>query len=81
MLKTIRESNELFDQSENSVSCDYYTPHEFKKLEDAICLFIYQFELSVYLLIYLNISSLSSDIDDLKIFLALLDTKFDIICI
>ena len=25
-LKTFREANQLFDQSENSVSCDYYTP-------------------------------------------------------
>ena len=26
-LKTFREVSQLFDQSENSVSCDYYTPY------------------------------------------------------
>ena len=64
--------NELFDQSENSISCDYYTPHEFKKLK------IKGHDLFI---LHLNISSLSSHIDDLKIFFAFLDTKCDTICI
>ena len=71
-LKQCRELNKLFDQSENSTSCDYYTPHEFKKLK------IRDHDLSI---LHLNIFSLSSHIDDLKNFLALRETKTDIICI
>ena len=30
-LKTFCEVSQLFDQSENSASCDYYTPYELRK--------------------------------------------------
>ena len=71
-LKTFREVSQLFDQSENSVSCDYYTPYELNKIK------VKQEDLSV---LHLNISSLSAHIDDLKNFLSELRIKFDIICI
>ena len=34
-LKTFREISQLFDQCENSVSCDYYIPYEFNKIVTA----------------------------------------------
>ena len=71
-LKQFREINELLDHQENSISCDYYTPHEFKKLKIRV------HDLSI---LHLNISSLSSHIDNLKMFLAFQGTIFDIICI
>ena len=71
-LKTFCEVSQLFDQSENSVSCDYYTPYELNKIK------VKQEDLSV---LHLNISSLSAHIDDLKNFLSELSIKFDIICI
>ena len=71
-LKTFREVSQLFDQSENSVSCDYYTPYELNKVK------VKQEDLSV---LHLNISSLSAHIDDLKRFLSEIRIKFDIICI
>ena len=60
----------MIHQSENSTSCDYDTPHEFKKIK------IRGHDLST---LHLNIPSYHRD--DLKSFLTLLDTKFDIICI
>ena len=71
-LKSFRGVSQLFDQSENSVSCDYYTPYELNKIK------VKQEDLSV---LHLNISSLSAHIDDLKNFLSELRIKFDIICI
>ena len=71
-LKTFREVSQLFDQSENSVSCDYYTPYELNKIK------VKQEDLSV---LHLNISSLSAHIDDLKNFLSELSIKFAVICI
>ena len=71
-LKAFLEVSQLFDQSENSVSCDYYTPYELNKIK------VKQEDLSV---LHLNISSLSAHIDDLKNFLSELSIKFDIICI
>ena len=71
-LKTFREVSQLFDQSENSVSCDYYTPYELNKVKGK------QGDLSV---LPLNIPSLSVHIDDLKSFLSEIRIKFDIICI
>ena len=66
-LKTFCEVSQLFDQSENSVSCDYYTPYELNKIK------VKQEDLSV---LHLNISSLSAHIDDRENRI-----KFDIICI
>ena len=40
-LKTFRDVSQLFDQSENSVSCDYYTPYELNKIkvkQEDLCL-------------------------------------------
>ena len=64
--------NQLFDQSENSISCDYYDIDDFNKIV------INHSDLTV---IHLNISSLALHIDKLKLFISLIKTKFDIICI
>ena len=56
-LKTFHEVSQLFDQPENSVSCDYYTPYELNKIK------VKQEDLPV---LHLNISSLSAHIDNLK---------------
>ena len=71
-LKTFREVSQLFDQHENSISCDYYSPYELNKIK------VKQEDLSV---LHLNISSLSAHIDDLKNFLSELRIKLDLICI
>ena len=71
-LKTFREVSQLFDQHENSISCDYYSPYELNKIK------VKQEDLSV---LHLNISSLSAHIDDLKNFLSELSIKFAVICI
>ena len=71
-LKVFGKVSQLFDQSENSVSCDYYTPYELNKIK------VKQEDLSV---LHLSIFSLSARIDDLKNFLSELRIKFDIICI
>ena len=65
-------TNQLFDQSENSISCDYYDIDDLNKIV------INQSDLTV---IHLNILSLALHIDKLKLFLSLIKTKFDIICI
>ena len=62
----------LFDKSENTTSCDYYDLKDFQKIK------IKQKDFS---LLHLNISSFSCHINDLVNFLALLNTKFDGICI
>ena len=71
-LKTFREISNLFDQSENSVNCDYYTLYKLSKIK------VKQEHLSA---LNFNISSLSTHIDDMKNFLSKLRIKFDIICI
>ena len=67
-----QQLNNLFDQSENTISCDYYDLKDFQEIK------IKQQDFS---LLHLNISSLSCHINDLVDFLALLNTKFDVICI
>ena len=67
-----QQLNNLFDQSENTISCDYYDLKDFQKIK------IKQQDFS---LLHLNISSLSCHINDLINFLALINTKFDVICI
>ena len=67
-----KQVNQLVDQSENSISCDYYEVDDFNKIV------INQSDLTV---ISLNISSLALQIDKLKLFLSLIKTNFDIICI
>ena len=67
-----KQVNQPFDQSENSISCDYYDVDDLNKI------MINRSDLTV---IYLNISSLALQIDKLKLFLSLIKTKFHIICI
>ena len=71
-LKTFHEVSQLFDHSENSVSCHCYTPYDLNKIK------VKQGDLSV---LHPNISSLSAHIDDLKNVLSELSIKFDITCI
>ena len=71
-MSCFKQVNQLFDQSENSISCDYYDVDDFNKIG------INQSDLTV---IYLNISCLALHIDKLKLFLSLIKTTFDIICI
>ena len=72
-LKNFCEMSQIFEQSENPLSCDYYGISDFKKLK-----INQQQDLSI---LHLNISSISSHIDDLRTFLNLAHHKFDIICI
>ena len=72
-LKKFHEMSQIFEQSENPLSCDYYDISDFKKLK-----INKQQDLSI---LHLNISSISSQIDDLRTFLNLAHHKFDIICI
>ena len=65
--------NQIFDQSDSLISCDYYDIPEFKKMK-----ITEQKDLSI---IHLNISSISSHINDLRNFLNLINQKIDIICI
>ena len=62
----------IFDQSENSRSCDYYDVDDLNKIE------INQIDLTV---IRLNTPSLALRIEKCKLFLCLIKTKFDIICV
>ena len=71
-MSRFKQVNQLFDQSENSISRDYYDVDGFNKIV------INQSDLTV---IHLNISSLVLHIDKQKLFLSLIKTKFDIICI
>ena len=71
-MKSFKQLKEMFEESENPVSCDYYDVLDLKKI------LIHQHDLSI---IHLNISSLASHIHDLKYFLILLKVCFDIICI
>ena len=72
MMSRFKQVNQLFDRSENSISCDYYDVDDFNKIV------VNQSDLTV---IHLNISYLALHIDKLKLFLSLIKTKFDIICI
>ena len=72
MILCFKQVNQLFDQSENSISCDYYDVDELNKIV------ISQSDLTA---IHLNVLSLALHIDKLKLFLSLIETKFDIIYI
>ena len=72
LMHKFQQLNNIFDQSENTISCDYYDLKDFQKIR------IKQQDFS---LLHLNISSLSFHIKYLVNFLALLNTKFDVICI
>ena len=71
-LKKFREMGQIFEQSGNPLTCDYYIS-DFKKLK-----INKQQDLSI---LHLNISSISAHIDDLRAFLSLFNHKFDIIYI
>ena len=62
LLKRIKDLNHIFDQSGNLISCDYFDIEDLKKAK------IKSQDLSIF---HLNISSISSHINDLKIFLNL----------
>ena len=64
--------NQIFDQSGNLISCDYYDIPEFKKMKIRE-----QQDLSI---LHLNISSILAHINDLRNFLNLVNQKIDIIC-
>ena len=68
-----REMNQIYGQSDNLISCDYYDIPEFKKMKIRE-----QQDLSI---LHLNISSISAHINDLRNFLDLVNQKIDIICI
>ena len=72
-LKKFREMNQIFDQSNNLTSCDYYDIPEFKKMKIRG-----QQDLSM---LHLNISSISAHINNLSNFINLVDQKIDITCI
>ena len=71
-LEKFKEPSQVLNETENNISCDYFEINEFKKIK------IKQHNFS---LLHLNISLLSSHINELITFLNLLETKFDIICI
>ena len=71
-MSRFKQVNQHFVQSQNSISCNYYDVDDLNKIV------INQSDLTV---IHLNISSLALHIDKLKLFLSLIKTKFDIICI
>ena len=73
MMKRFCQINQVFDDNENAIRCDYYNIVELNKLN-------INRNHNLFIL-YLNISSLSSHIDDLKIFLGLLTANVDILCI
>ena len=70
IIKRFCQINRVFHDNQNTISCDYYNIDELNKLSISRHhnLFI----------LHLNISSFSSHIDDLKIFLSLLLLKVDI---
>ena len=70
-MSCFKQVNQLFDQSEKSISCDYYDVDNLSKIV------INQSDITV---MHLNISSLALHIDKLKLFLSLIK-KFDVICI
>ena len=73
MMKRFCQINQVFDDNENTISCDYYSTDKLNKLNINRHHHLF--------ILHLNISSLSSHIDDLKIFLSLLTAKVDISCI
>ena len=69
-LKKFREMSQIFEQSENSLGCDYYDISDFKKLK-----INKEQDLSI---LHLKISSISAHIDNLRTFLNLVNHKCDI---
>ena len=71
-LEKFKELNQVLNETENYISCDYFEMDKFKKIK------IKQHDFS---LLHLEIWSLSSQINELVTFLNLLETKIHIICI
>ena len=71
-LKKFRVMNQILDQSDNLISCDYYDIPEFKKMKMR--------EQQVLSIFCLNISSISNHINNLKNFVNVVSHKIDIIC-
>ena len=72
LMRKFSQINQLNHPNENTVSCDYYDLNDFNKS------IVTKQGLAV---LYLNISSLSSHINELKLLLSRLNVNFDIICI
>ena len=72
-LKKFHEMSQIFEQSENPLSCDYYDISDFKKPKIN--------KQQVLSILHLNISSISAHTDDLRTFLNLSHHKFDIISV
>ena len=72
MMFHFKQVNQIFDQSENSISYYLYDVDDLNKIV------INQRDLTV---IHLNISSLALHIDKIKLFLSLIKIIFGIICI
>ena len=68
-LKIFFEASQTFEQSDNQISFDYYYISQFKKLR------------LIKTFLHLNISLILAHTDDLRIFLNLVNHKFDIIYI
>ena len=71
-MKKFREMNQIFDQSGNLISCDYYGIPEFRRMKIRE-----QQDLSIP---HLNIPSISAHINDLRNFINLVNQKIDTIC-
>ena len=63
--------NQIFDQSDNLNSCEYYDIPEFKKMKIR--------EHQDLSILHLNISSMAAHINDLRNFINLVNQKIDII--
>ena len=70
--KRFSQISRLNDANENTVSCDYYDLNDFNKV------IVIQQDLAV---LHLNMSSLSSHHNELKLLLPSKNLNFDIICI
>ena len=72
LIKKFSQISQLNDSNENTVSCDYYDLNDFNKIiltkQDLVVL-------------HLNISSLSSHINELKLLHSRFNLNFDTICI
>ena len=72
LIKKFSQISQLYASNENTVSCDYYDLNDFNKV------IVTKQDLAV---LHLNISSLSSHINELKLLLFNFNLNFDIICI
>ena len=72
LMKKFSQISQLNDPNKNTVSCDYYDLNDFNKV------IVTKQDLAV---LHLNISSLSSHINELKLLLSSFNLNFDIICI